>query len=308
MKAFLSYYSLVSVVLWGQSFIATRIALTSLSPVAVVALRHGTGAAVLAGWLLARRRPLLPAPGDRLVSVGLGVILGVHLLVQTSGLLYTSAINTAWIIAFIPVTIAVGARIFLGQRLPLLGWVGVVVGLAGVLGVTASPHADFARAHWGDLLQLISCFTWTAYTLLSAGPVSRNGALSVTGVAMAVAAMINAAAVPFIGATVGPLTPEVMLAVVFLGVLCSGVAYACWNLALDKDGATRTGAMIYFEPFVTLATAVAVLSEPVTINALLGGPVVLLGVWLMGRRSDSDAPTRGAGALRDEQRRAQVAP
>ncbi len=37
------------------------------------------------------------------------------------------------------------------------------------------------------------------------------------------------------------------------------------------------------EPFVTLATAVAVLAEPVTVNALLGGPVVLLGVWLMGR-------------------------
>ena len=284
MKAFLSYYSLVSVVFWGQSFIATRIALTGLSPVAVVALRHGTGAIVLWGWLLARQRSLLPAPRDRLASVTLGLVLGVHLLIQTSGLLYTSAINTGWIIAFIPVTLAVGARIFLGQRLPLLGWVGVAVGLAGVLGVTASPHQSFARAHLGDLLQLTSCFTWTAYTLLSTGPVRRNGALSVTAVAMGVAALLNAAAVPVLGATVGPLTAEVILAVLFLGVLCSGVAYACWNLALESDGTTRTGAMLYFEPFVTLATAVVVLSEPVTVNALLGGPVVLLGVWLMGWR------------------------
>ena len=288
MKTFLSYYSLVSVVFWGQSFIATRIALQGLTPAAVVTLRHGTGAAALAGWLLARGRPLLPAAGDLPVSVGLGCILGVHLLIQTSGLLYTSAINTGWIIAFIPVTIALGARIFLGQRMPLLAWVGVVVGLAGVLGVTASPHQSFARSHLGDLLQLTSCFTWTAYTLVSAGPVARNGALSVTGVAMGVAALINAAVVPFVGARVGPLTMEVGLAVVFLGLLCSGVAYACWNLALEKDGATRTGAMLYFEPFVTVATAVTVLSEPVTINALLGGPVVLLGVWLMGRSSKKE--------------------
>lgn len=283
MKGFLSYYSLVSVVFWGQSFIATRIALTALSPVAVVALRHGTGAAVLTGWLLARGRPLLPAPADRLASVILGLVLGVHLLIQTSGLLYTSAINTGWIIAFIPVTIAVGARVFFGQRMPWLSWLGVTVGLAGVLGVTASPPAAFTRAHWGDLLQLISCFTWTAYTLLSAGPVARNGALPVTAVAMGVAALINAFAVPLVGVTTGPVTAQVVVAVVFLGVLCSGVAYACWNLALERDGATRTGAMLYFEPFVTLATAVTVLSEPVTINALLGGPVVLAGVWLMGR-------------------------
>ncbi len=287
MKAFLSYYSLVSVVFWGQSFIATRIALTGLSPVAVVTLRHGTGAAVLTGWLLARGRPLLPAPSDRVASVILGLVLGAHLLIQTSGLLYTSAINTGWIIAFIPVTIALGARIFFGQRMSWLSWLGVTVGLAGVLGVTASPPAAFVRAHWGDLLQLISCFTWTAYTLLSAGPVSRNGALPVTAVAMGVAAALNALAVPLVGATTGPLTPQVIFAVVFLGVLCSGVAYACWNLALERDGTTRTGAMLYFEPFVTLATAVSVLSEPVTTNALLGGPVVLLGVWLMGRGSSA---------------------
>lgn len=284
MKTFLSYYSLVSVVFWGQSFIATRIALQGLSPVAVVTLRHGTGAAVLAGWLLARGRPVLPARSDLLLSAGLGVILGVHLLIQTTGLLYTSAINTGWIIAFIPVTIALGARIFMGQRMPLLAWVGTAVGLLGVLGVTTSPPEAFTRARWGDMLQLTSCFTWTAYTLISAGPVARNGALSVTGVAMGVAALINAAAVPFFGVWAGPLTLEVGLAVVFLGLLCSGVAYACWNLALEKDGATRTGAMLYFEPFVTLATAVTVLSESVTVNALLGGPVVLLGVWLMGRK------------------------
>ena len=285
MKSFLSYYSLVAAVLWAQSFVATRIALQAITPVAVVTLRFSTGAAVLFGWLALRGRPLLPAPADRLTSVLLGLVLGVHLLIQTSGLLYTTAINTAWIIAFIPVTIALGARVFLGQRMPLLGWVGMGIGMAGVLGVTASPPQAFARAHWGDLLQLISCFTWTAYTLVSAGPVARNGAISVTGVAMGVAAAINALALPFFGATVGPLTPEVILSVVFLGLLCSGLAYACWNLALEKDGATRAGAMLYFEPFVTLATAVAVLSEPVTINAMVGGPVVLLGVWLMGRYS-----------------------
>ena len=284
MKGFLSYYSLVSVVFWGQSFIATRVALEGLSPLAVVALRHGTGTLVLVGWLLLRRGPLLPAPGDRLISVGLGLLLGVHLLIQTSGLLFTSAINTGWIIAFIPVCIALGARLFFGQRLPWHAWAGAMVALAGVLGVCAAPHADFARARWGDLLQLISCLTWTAYTLLSARPVARSGALSVTAVAMGVAAAVNAAALPFFGARSGPLTPSVAWAVLFLGVLCSGVAYACWNRALDRDGATRAGAMLYFEPFVTLITAATVLNEPVTANALVGGPVVLLGVWLLGRK------------------------
>jgi drug/metabolite transporter (DMT)-like permease len=279
----LSLRGLFAVSVWGASFVATRIALESFSPFGLIAFRLLAAAVLLGIVVRARGGRMLPAPADRPVCLLLGATLAVHLLVQAYGLQYTSAMNTGWIIGFIPVTIALGAHLLRQQRLKLIGWLGVAVGTGGVLTVTAVAPPDFAHARFGDILQIASCFTWTIYTLAGAGPIARNGALRVTMFAVGSAAVLVTLASLGTGVMAHPVTPRALIALAFLGLICSGVAYYVWFAASHDRGPTRVAALLYFEPFVTLLTAAALLHEPITPNAIAGGLIVLVGVWLVGR-------------------------
>lgn len=308
-----SIAALVAVVAWGASFVATRISLEVLSPLALIAVRTGLAAIVLAVFCRARGvRLWRPGVVPWRASALLGVILAVHLAIQAVGLNRTTAINAAWIIGFIPVATAVGARVFLRQRLSGLGWLGVALGAAGVGLVVARTPPDFEHARLGDLLQLVSCFSWAAYTLLSSGPTERHGGLVMTTAPMLAAAAVIVPAAAIEGRLViAPAEPRHVAAIVFLALVSSALAYLLWFAALGRIGPARTSTYIYLEPFVTLVVARWLLGEPVTAFALAGGATVLVGVWLVNRsRStaltarpdsprpggcDAPAPDRGPG-------------
>jgi drug/metabolite transporter (DMT)-like permease len=74
------------------------------------------------------------------------------------------------------------------------------------------------------------------------------------------------------------------VSLVFLGVLCSGLAYVYWYDALRVLPAARVGALLYLEPLVTMAVAGALLGEVVTVGSIVGGGIILLGVQLAARR------------------------
>ncbi|MBK7874524.1 MAG: DMT family transporter [Planctomycetes bacterium] len=160
-----------------------------------------------------------------------------------------------------------------------------------------------------------SSFTWAAYTLLSKRPLASSGPWRVTPFVLAVAggaALVAAlpgglvadsadgsvAALSNGGASAtaapGALTSEAgaeagvpwsaTWAVVFLGLGASGAAFLCWAATIERFGALRAGLLIYLQPFVTLVLALWILDEPAGWRALVGGPIVLLGVALASRR------------------------
>lgn len=293
----LSVKAMLAVVLWGISFVLTREALETFNPFGLVTVRLLLGTAVLG--LLARLggRALLPVRSDRPTCVFLGLVLAGHMLIQAHGLQHTSAIHTGWIIGLIPVPLALGAHLLGQQRIRPTGWIGIVLGLVGVFVVTGSAMPDFENARLGDALQLVSCLTWTIYTLAGAGPVSRSGALAVTLMAMTVATVVVAVATIGTGAFVGPVSAPPLIATAILGLLCSGLALYLWFDALATHGATRIGALLYLEPFVTLMAAVLIGDERVTAGAFAGGLCVLAGAWQVARRTSK--PVRSISPARD---------
>lgn len=279
--------ALLAISLWGASFVATRFVLEVFSPLALVAFRLVLGSLLLVILGRAAGYAVWSVRGGRWVWLVLGGIMAAHLLIQAIGLKYTTAINTAWIIAFIPAVIALGARIFLGHRLDAGAWLGVAIATGGVLLVTARQPPDFSQARFGDLLQILSCFTWAAYTLIAIRPIGRHGSLPTTAIPMAVAAGVMTVAAGVHGRPlVGHPTATHLAALAFLGAFCSGVAYLLWFRAVGRIGPARTGSYLYIEPFVTLAVAWSVMREPVTVNAVAGGIVVLFGVWLVNRKRE----------------------
>ena len=275
--------ALAAVVFWGASFVAVKIALESFTPYGLTCARLGLGALGLALWMRVSGERLAFGLRDGLVVIGLGVVLGGHLAIQAFGLTYTSAIHTSWIIGFSPVVIAIGAQLFGGSRLNGTGWIGVTLGALGVFLVTMEELPDLRSARFGDVLQLLSCFTWAFYTLCGAGVVRRHGALAVTTLAMASAALTLVGPALSSGWTVVSPGARELSAFFFLGLVCSALALVLWYHAQATHGSQRTGATLYFEPFATLLIAVPLAGETVGWRAVLGGSIVLAGVLFVAR-------------------------
>ena len=100
--------------------------------------------------------------------------------------------------------------------------------------------------------------------------------------------------------TIPHLTPSGIGAVLFLGVICSGVAYVYWCDALQRIPASQVGALLYLEPLVTVAFAASILHEGIRLGTLAGGAIILVGVWVVNRTpiSGDAAPRAGSRASR----------
>ncbi len=72
--------------------------------------------------------------------------------------------------------------------------------------------------------------------------------------------------------------PSGWTAIVFLGVLCSGLAYVYWYDALRVLPTAKVGSLLYLEPLVTMGVAAALLGEPIRISSVVGGVVILAGI------------------------------
>jgi drug/metabolite transporter (DMT)-like permease len=276
-KAFLA------TLLWGCSFIAIRFALVSATPYGLVCLRNALAVVLLFGILRLRGGPMLPEREDRGRVVLLGLLYGVHLLAQAYAVQFTSTMHAGWIVAFIPAVVAVGAWLFQRQRLRVVGWLGIVVATLGVLAVTSTRLAQFADAGLGDLILFGTTFTWAAYTLLTVGPARRSGGLRIAASAMAVSLLPALAMAAILGTWAAPPTAGSIVAIVFLGAGASALAMWTYSDAVAELGAERSAAFQYVQPLITMAAAALLLAEPLTSDLLIGGPVVLAGVWLVQR-------------------------
>jgi drug/metabolite transporter (DMT)-like permease len=296
--------ALIVTLIWGVSFLAIRIALEAAAPLGVVWMRNALGAAVLFAILRARGGPLLPEKQDRGRVLVLGALMAAHMLIQTLSMRFTTTMRAGWIVAFIPAVIAVGARLFLKQRMRAIGWFGIAVATSGVFVLTATRPDQLADVGLGDQLMLLSTLTWASYSLVSTSAVQRNGGLRIAFAALALSVVPTAAIATTLGQTwQSEPTVRAALALLFLGVCASAVAMWLFSSALAVLGPERTASFQYLQPFVTLAASFAFLAEPFTPAQFLGGPLVLAGVWFV-QRGKREAPAPGAhiGAILGQRR------
>jgi drug/metabolite transporter (DMT)-like permease len=301
----LSWPALWATIIWGFSFIATKIALKELSPFTLTALRFGIGGLLLLLAQLHRNRDFFKAfSGKDWFHILLLASVGVagHTLLQSYGLLYTTAIDTGWIIAVYPIFITIGGRLFLGEVITGRKVAGIALGFLGVFLVISKGKFTFSlfqsASTFGDLLILGSAFTWTAFTVGGRGFLSRYSSLAAMTPIMIVGFLIT---LPFSDGIGGwtilfHLSVSAWASVLFLGIFCSGLAFLFWYSALEKDESSMIGVYLYLEPFVTLMAAFLFLDEGVEWITLFGGGLTLLGVYLttrtFGKKTEESQPKK----------------
>jgi drug/metabolite transporter (DMT)-like permease len=282
---------LFAVVVWGGSFIATKIALRDAAPMTVVWTRFGMGVLVLLAAVLVRRQFALPSPRE-LASFAFIGALGItfHQWLQSSGLQTAQATTTAWIVASTPVFMALLGWIFFKERLDAWRVLGILLAAGGVMLVVS--RGDLRALSLGqlgapgDLLILISAPNWAVFSALSRPGLRRHPAarmmLYVMGFGWLFSTLFFLSG-PGIS-DLANLSRDGWLAVLFLGLACSGLAYIFWYDGLQALPSAQVGAFLYIEPLVTVAVAGLLLAEPLYPAVLAGGAVILGGVWLVNRR------------------------
>jgi drug/metabolite transporter (DMT)-like permease len=282
--------ALFAVTVWGASFIATKVALRDVSPITVVWLRFGMGVVILGIAVNARRQFALPKRREWFYFALLG-FLGItfHQWLQSTALLTSRASTTAWIVATTPVFMALLGWLALKEKLHWLQVSGIALAAVGVLLVVSNGNfssmsiAQFGQP--GDVLVLISSLNWAIFSALS-----RRGLKAHPATRMMFYVMTFGWLFTGILFFAGPGLPEIRqltlngwLGVSFLGIFCSGLAYIAWYDALQVLPTAQLGAFLYLEPPVAVVVAALILTESITWAALLGGGIILFGVWLVNR-------------------------
>jgi len=289
-KLFTYGEALFAVIVWGASFIATKLALKEISPITIVWLRFLMGVVILGLAVVLRQQFSLPDKKEWAYFALLG-FLGItfHQGLQSNGLRTSEAGTTAWIVSTTPVFMALLGWLILKEG---LGWAktfGILIAFIGVLVVISKGNIGSVSIGRfgapGDILILISAVNWAVFSALSRRGLKSYPASLMMFYVMSFGWLFTSLLfIPTNGlAEIGNLTSNGWMGVAFLGIFCSGLAYIAWYDALKALTTAQTGVFLYLEPLVTVVVAFFVLGEAITPALLVGGAVILFGVWLVNR-------------------------
>jgi drug/metabolite transporter (DMT)-like permease len=302
----MSWPALWATIFWGFSFIATKVALREIHPFTLLTLRFGIGGILLLLVQFQKDRRFLKtfSPMDWLFIIFLALIgISGHTLLQAYGLLYTTAINTGWIVAVMPIFITLAARFYLGEPITFRKVGGILLGFLGISLVISKGVFSLSifrfGSPFGDFLILASALTWTAFTVGGREFLSRFPPLAAITPIMWVGCLIT---LPFSWLRwewnlLFQISLFAWMGILFLGIFCSGLAYLFWYSALEKRDSSVVGMYLYLEPFVTLIGAYLFLSEEIHWITLMGGGMILLGVYLATRKVSRLENRNKEGAL-----------
>lgn len=285
LKAFLA------AVIWGASFVATKTALREIHPVTIIVLRFGLGILVLAFAVWRLRVFRFVSARDFFWLAILGAIaIAIHQGLQATGLQLTSAGNMAWLVATTPIFTAILAWLFIAESFGVARVIGLAIAFIGVLVVVTRGvfTSDTLRlpSTVGDLLGLASALNWAVFSVASKPMLRRLPPALMMAYLMFFGWVMT---LPFFAASqawsdLPNLSIAGWIAIVFLGVFCSGIAYIFWYDALAMLDASQVAAFIYLEPFVTIVVAALILGEAFAPMSWAGGLTILLGVYLVNRQ------------------------
>ena len=286
--------ALFAVTVWGASFVATKISLQYIAPTTLVWIRFAMGVVILGLAVGLNKQFSLPKGKDWGYFALLG-FLGItfHQWLQSTGLLTAQATTTAWIVTSTPIFIALLGLIILREYLAWYQVIGIILATFGVLLVITKGNLSTLTSGRfgtpGDYLVMLSAVNWAVFSTLSRPGLKKHPATLMMFYVMgfgwiftsilffATSGMREITSIPLDG----------WIAILFLGILCSGIAYIFWYDALKFLPVAQTGAFLYIEPIITVIVAALVIKESILLVTLIGGIIIMIGVWLVNRTNQS---------------------
>ncbi|MEN6617551.1 MAG: DMT family transporter, partial [Syntrophorhabdus sp.] len=157
---------LVITLLWGLNYSAIKITNSGFAPIFTSFVRSVIASAFGIAYCLYIRQKLLHRGILLFHGIMVGLLFGLEFTFLYLGMLFTDSARAVILIYLSPFVVAVGAHIFLGERLHALKWAGLVAAFGGLVSVFYGKPANYTRTMLiGDILEIIAAFFWGATTL-----------------------------------------------------------------------------------------------------------------------------------------------
>jgi drug/metabolite transporter (DMT)-like permease len=267
--------------LWGTGFYFGKIALTEMSVGHMVFYRFLFATlGMLPPILIKPRRPGLNRKewGILLLASFLGI--PVQFLLQFYGLSLTTVSHAALMVGTMPVILAVGATIFMHERLDWKGWLALAGSTAGVALITLSgthgrtPHGPSLA---GDMLVVLSLVLALGWVLLNRHLMYGHSALVVTayGILSGMVMLTIWVALEDGPPPVHGISGRVWFALIASGLLCTAATTFLWNWGIHHVPASRAGVFLNIEPALGSILGVELLGDRLGPGAWLGGGLII---------------------------------
>lgn len=268
----------VAAACFGVTFVMVKDAVRDVTPAGFIVLRFTLGAVALsplAVWSWRRSRATTPSPdpaaGMAPVACALGLTLATGYLLQTTGLKYTSASNSAFITGLFVVFTPLLQVALRHRGLGPVTAAAVMVAAAGLFLITG---ADF-QLGTGDALTLGCALAFAIQIVLLGVFAGRFDAILLNTAQMAALVVFTLPALAITG--VGSLTGRAWLAIIVTGLACSAFAFTLQVYGQSHTSATRSALLLSLEPVFAALTGYAV-GEGLGIVGAVGAVLILVAI------------------------------
>ena len=276
--------ALITIVIWGTTFISTKILLEDFTPVEILFSRFLLGVLALIAVYPKRLKIKDKKQEFTFAAAGLcGICL--YYLLENIALTYTMASNVGVIISVAPFFTAVLSHVFLKEeeKLKAQFFVGFIVAMTGISLISFSG-SKLELNPIGDVLAVAAAFIWAVYSLLirkisSYGyhTIQTTRRIFTYGIIFMLPFLFD---FDFSLDMQKLVRPEYALNLIYLGLGASALCFVTWNYAVKMLGAVKTSVYIYIVPVITVVTSVIVLKEEITWMAATGIGFSLMGLFL----------------------------
>ncbi len=279
-----------TMVFWGSAFPASKLMVLEVPPKVAALLRFGAGSLLMMALLFRVAANPVP-PRDAVPRLVLVSFVGVFLftLAFFLGLSYAPASDGGMLIPVLsPVFAAAAGMLFLGEPVRRRRVAGLFLSAAGAVlffwRAIVSPDASPGRL-LGDAILTGAAGCWAASSILSRKLLTRTGAFPAAAWTLLLGSGgLLLLSLPELGKVPwGDLTPRFWVALVYLAVFPTVVAYFLWFEGIRVLGSYSATSFMFLAPLSALAVSAALLGERPTPLQGVGGALMLYGVWTINR-------------------------
>ncbi len=271
-------YLILTFVLWGSLYVVSKYILGKLPTFTISFLRFSIAFAVLTVTQKRNVRPVEKRDIPYLFLLGVGgyfVAVGAQLL----GTKYAGASMASLLNSLNPVTMTLFAALILHEPLTKGKAAGIALALAGVYVILGGGGAESLV---GIGLSLFSVLFWSLVSVLMRRVTQKYDAISVTRYGVGIAALCYLPVCLWEIAETGGIHLDApgILALLYMGVVCTGGAYYLWNKSLSLLDASTCSAFYPVQPLVSAGLGMLFLGEKTGMGFWIGALLIVAGIFV----------------------------
>ncbi len=273
---------LVASLLWGTSFVASKIGVSHVDPYFFGMGRWLIGAIVLVGFALATRT-FAPKLFSKPLVWGLGLVNAIGLTLQNVGMTQTTATNTVLLVDINVVFVAMISFVVLSERIHRFTIYGLLFGLLGV-GIV-STGGDLSHmmegTFIGNVLVFFAGIVWAFYIVYQKKLVNEHVEPVMTAAAVVSTTAVFSIPIALVFASNVALDTTGTWSMLYLGIVCTAAAWLLYVMGLRGKGATDSSIILFMEIVFAMVFAFLLLGETPDWLTAIGGVFILLSVLLV---------------------------